>query len=113
MEIDKSTQPVIGTWTNLPTEEIERKPKMDFDVGVRYVVTFLEEEPAERTGENGVYYIFNVVYGEEERVIMTGAWTLLRGLKVLTPIKGKTVAIKKTMEKGKQIFHVEEVKTGN
>ena len=41
---------------------------------------------------------------------MTSAWTLLRGLKALTPLKGKKVRITKKLIKSKQTFEVEELK---
>lgn len=117
MEEEKTNQLELGTWENLNTEEIEKKPKVKFDLDKEVVVEFPEdfEKPMEMKSENGgVYYIFHVTeIGEnsrEEKVIMTSAWTLLRGLKNLEPLKGKRVGITKKMESGKQKLVVEEKK---
>ena len=105
-QIGTTNQPLIGTWDKLPTEETERKPKVNFDVNIPIKVKFTADEPAEFQGDNGAYYIFQVLVAEEERVIMTSAWTLLRSLKTLTPLKDKTVEITKKLVKGKQGFEV-------
>jgi len=107
MEEIKTTQPTLGTWDKLPTEEIERKPKVSFDVNIPVEVVFASENPREYQGDNGVYYVFDVKEKEEEKVIMTSAWTLLRALKVLVPLKNKKVKIVKKLIKGKQQFEVE------
>ena len=111
--MDKSTanNPTLGTWTNLPTEPTELKPSIKFEVNIPVEVTFIADEPRELMGETGAYYIFDVVTGpeNEEKVIMTSAWTLLRTLKTLTPLKDKKVVITKKLIKGKQQFIVEEV----
>ena len=110
MEEKQTTQPNLGTWNNLPTEEIERKPKVQFNVNVPVEVTFTEEDPVELQGESGAYYMFHVKEKDEEKVIMTSAWTLLRPLKVRTPLKGKTLVITKKLISGKQQFVVEDKK---
>lgn len=106
--MDKTTtvQPTLGTWGKLPTEEIERKPKVSFDVNIPVKVKFLENEPREYQGDTGAYYVFNVVVNGEQKVIMTSAWTLLRALKTLTPLKDKELTITKKLVKGKQGFEV-------
>ena len=110
MEKDKSIQPTLGTWDKLPTEPVEKKPKISFEVNIPVEVTFLEDIPREYPSElGGVYYIFLVKAGEEEKVIMTSAWTLLRTLKTLTPLKGKKVRITKKLLKGKQQFEVIQI----
>lgn len=98
-----------GTWDKLSTEVIERKPKVEFDIGKRKEIIFLEDEPQEFHSENGAYYLFNVEESGEHKVIMTSAWTLLRGIKMLSPLKGKKASITKVMEAGKQKFVVEEL----
>ena len=110
MEEKKINQPSIGTWNNLPKEEVERKPKIDFQVNIPMEVIFLDDEPREYQGDNGAYYVFNIEYNKERRVILTSAWGILKGLKVITPLKGKKVLITKKMDKGKQFFEVKEVK---
>jgi len=105
-----TNNPTLGTWDKLSTEETERKPKVEFEVGKKVEVVFTENEPAEFTGDNGAYYIFNVEQNQESKVIMTSAWTLLKVLKMLGPLQGKIIAITKVMDKGKQHFEAIEVK---
>ena len=104
MEENKTAQPQLGTWDNLPTEESERRPKVPLEMNAPVVVTFLKDSPVELNGENGVYYLFDVIQGEEEKVIMTSAWSLLRGLKLLHPLSNKKVRIERKIEKGKQFY---------
>ena len=110
MEEAITNQPTLGTWDKLPTEEQERKPKVEFDIGKTVEVVFIGEEPIELQGDNGAYYIFDVEVAKEQKVIMTSAWSLLRCLKTLTPLNGKRVAITKIMEKGRQHFEAKEIK---
>ena len=110
MEKEKTNNPTLGTWDKLPTEECERKPKIDFDVNKSQEVIFLDNEPTELEGETGAYYIFRIEQEKEEKIIMTSAWSLLRKLKTLMPLAGKRLKITKVMEKGKQHFEVEEMK---
>jgi len=106
MEETKTAQPSLGTWDKLPTEETERKPKVNFDVNIPVIVEFAEDVPREFQGDNGAYYVFDVRVGNEEKVIMTSAWTLLRALKIQGPLKGKKLNIVKKLVKGKQGFEV-------
>ena len=106
MDETKTAQPSLGTWDKLPTEETERKPKVNFEVNIPVVVEFLEDSPREFQGDNGAYYVFDVRVGNEEKVVMTSAWTLLRGLKTHSPLKGKKLSIVKKLVKGKQGFEV-------
>jgi hypothetical protein len=106
MEKSITTQPTLGTWGKLPTEDIERKPKVVFDVNIPIKVKFVDNEPREYQGDNGAYYVFEVIVNGEAKVIMTSAWTLLRALKTLTPLKDKEVTITKKLVKGKQGFEV-------
>ena len=110
MEKDKTTQQSLGTWDKLPTENLERKPKVTFEVNIPVDVKFLTDSPREYLGDNGAYYVFEVKVGEEEKVIMTSAWTLLRALKTLTPMKNKQARIVKRLLKGKQGFEVDLIK---
>jgi len=107
MEVDKTAQPTLGTWDKLPTEEIERKPKVSFDINIPMKVKFIQDAPREFQGDNGVYYVFDVVEAGEEKVIMTSAWTLLRALKTKAPLKDKELTITKKLVKGKQTFEVQ------
>jgi len=109
MDKDKTNQPLIGTWAKLPTEEVERHPKVNFDVNIPVDVEFVQDEPMEFQGDSGAYYIFPVKVGTEEKVVMTSAWTLLRALKALSPLKGKKVRIVKKLTKGKQGFEVTSI----
>jgi len=107
MEEEKTTNPPSGTWDRLPTEETPKLPKIDFQVNIPVEVTFLNEEPTELQGDNGAYYIFQVREKDIEKVIMTSAWTLLRGLKIHSPLVNKTLVITKKLVNGKQSFIVE------
>lgn len=109
MEKVTTTQPALGTWEKLPTEEIERKPKVSFEVNIPIELSFKEDSPREYSGDNGAYYVFDVVVGTEDKVIMTSAWSLLRALKTMTPLKGKNVRITKKLVKGKQTFEVIQI----
>lgn len=104
----KTTQPSLGTWDKLPTQDTEKAPKVNFDVNIPVEVVFKDGNPREHQGENGAFYVFDVKVGSEDKAIVTGAWTLLRGLKVLTPLAGKRVIITKKLIKGKQTFEVKE-----
>lgn len=106
MEKGNTPQAQIGTWDKLPTDPVERKPKVVFDVNIPVEVVFLEDSPKEFQGETGAYYVFNVRANGEEKVIMTSAWSLLRALKTFTPLKNKKLSIVKKMIKGKQQFEV-------
>jgi len=110
--IDKPTtvQPQIGTWANLPTEEVDRKPKVEFDINIAKDLVFMTNEPREYQGDNGAYYIFDVEENKQPKVVMTSAWSLLRALKLIGELEGKRLQITKKMEKGKQFFEVNEVK---
>ena len=110
MEKGKTAQPNIGTWTNLPTEAIDRKPKIEFELNKPKKLVFLANDPREYQGETGAYYIFDVEENKEPKVIMTSAWSLLRALKLLHPLAGKTIDIVKKMAKGKQFFEAVEDK---
>lgn len=112
MEINKNTnqQAQTGLWAKLPTEQTERKPRVEFEVNSAKKVRFLENEPREFVGDTGAYYIFNVEYENAPNVIITSAFSLLRGLKLLHPLAGKEVVIVKKIEKGKNYFEVSESK---
>lgn len=103
---EPTNQTQLGTWDKLPTEEIERKPKVTFDINIPVEMTFVENEPREYQGDNGAYYIFDVLVKNDAKVVMTSAWSLLRALKILSPLKGKKVQIVKKLIKGKQTFEV-------
>ncbi|MAG02336.1 hypothetical protein CMI42_03285 [Candidatus Pacearchaeota archaeon] len=106
MEQTQTTTPQLGAWDKLPTTEIERKPKVEFEIDKPVEVTFIGDEPVELTGSEGVYYLFHAKENGEEKVIMTSAWTLLRALKIQGPLKDKTLTIVKTMVNGKQQYNV-------
>ena len=103
----ESAKMPLGTWDNLSTTD-ERKPRIDFKVDVTAKVKFLTDGPREMPGEEGAYYIFDVELEDEQMIIMTSAWTLLKELKKLSPLKNKIVLITKRSNKGKQSFEVEE-----
>lgn len=103
----QTTTPQLGTWDNLPTEETERKPKVEFEVDNPVDVIFTEDKPVELMGDKGAYYLFHVKVDGEEKVIMSSAWTLLRALKIQSPLKDKTLTITKNIVNGKQHYNVE------
>jgi hypothetical protein len=109
MEETKTAQPTLGAWDKLPIEESERKPKINFEIGKDVEVTFECDEPREFIGDNGAYYLFDVLSEGEQKVIMTSAWTLLRNLKLLSPLQGKKIKISKKLVSGKQTFEVKEI----
>jgi len=106
-----------GTWMSLPTAEEqqsiqnkERKPKVEFIVNKPVTVEFKSDfqEPLELGNEtDGYYYLFDVLEKGTEKVIITSAWSLLRGLKLNYPLADKKIFITKLMERGKQNFKVE------
>lgn len=100
----------LGTWGKLSTTDTERLPKVIFDINSPIIVEFQEDEPCEYTGQDGgAFYVFKVSEDGKDKVISTSAWTLLKGLKALTPLKSKKTQITKKMEKGKQNFEVKEL----
>lgn len=103
---DEQQKISIGTWDKLSTEVLDKKPKVTFEVNITQRVTFTENEPKELNGDTGAYYMFYVEQNKEAKVIQTSAWTLLRHLKILSPLKGKTLDITKRLVKGKQEFEV-------
>ena len=113
IKMEKETnKPKKGSWDNLPTTDIERKPKIEFDVNITQKVVFISE-PKEYTSQidsESVFYVFDVEQDKQAKVIMTSAWTLLHELKKLSPLTGKVVEITKKMNKGKQFFEVKELK---
>ena len=60
MEKGTTIQPSIGTWDKLSTEEVDRKPKVSFEVNISVEVVFSEDNPKEYQGDNGAYYVFYV-----------------------------------------------------
>ena len=103
----KTKKPTTGTWGRLPMQKGDLPPRVSFDINIPEVVTFMEDEPTEREGEDGVYYSFEVNHNGLNTVLQTSAWTLLSELKKNSPLKSKTLKITKLMEKGKQYFLVE------
>lgn len=104
---DDKIQMNLGTWSNMcNSTDAERKPQVKFFINVREKVTFLANDPKEMQGETGAYYIFDVKQKDEEKIIMTSAWTLLRELSRYAPLKDKTLTIVKELIKGKQSFKV-------
>lgn len=105
--VEKTAKLDAGTWNKLSTSDLDQKPKLSFDVNIPIVVEFTEDTPAEMPSQDGgVYYMFHVNYNNEDRVIQTSAFTLLKAIKKLEPLKGKKVEIVKKLIKGKQSFEV-------
>lgn len=102
------TKPMKGAWATLNTETAERHPKIDFEINISKKVVFTSDEPREFSSkeDDSVYYIFDCEENAQPRVIMTSAWSLLKGLKAISPLAGKQVEITKRLVKGKQQFEV-------
>lgn len=103
--MENTNQKPLGLWDKVTTEDFENYPKVSFEINIPVEVTFKVDSPREVSSENGDYCIFDVKVGNEDRVVMTSAWTLLKELKKLAPLKNKTIVITKKMDKGKQFFH--------
>jgi len=110
MDSGQTSKPKIGTYDEMPTDT-ERKPKVDFTtIGAIKEVTFKDDfvKPIELgNNKDGVYYLFHCVEDDEDKVIMTSAWSLMKGLKTNEPLAGKTFSITKEMTAGKQNYKVE------
>jgi hypothetical protein len=107
------SKPKVGTWANMNTEVSDRNPRVEFEINIAKTVVFTSNDPKEMTSKedpNSVYYIFDCEENAEPKVIMTSAWTLLKALKMLSPLAGKKVTIVKKVTKGKQEFIVTENK---
>lgn len=102
-----SIKPRLGTWQNLPTTDVERAPKVEFEVNIPVTLRFLVDDPREYEGESGAYYVFDVSHEGNKKAIITSAWTLLGALKKHMPLKDKTLTITKKIVKSKQLFVVE------
>ena len=114
MEEEKTNKPTSGTWGRLgKNDESSKLPKIVFEINLPQEVTFLKDEPAEKTGRDdpdSVFYVFSVSQDGIEKEISTSAWTLLGALKQLVPLKDKKVSITKKLVKGKQTFEVKLIK---
>jgi len=112
MAEQKSVYPTSGQWEKLPTKDVERFPKVIFEVNIPIEVTFKTDNPLELPSEinqDSVYYVFEVLVDGKDMVIMTSAWTLIRALKIMSPLKNKRVKICKRLTKGKQQFEVIQI----
>jgi hypothetical protein len=105
----ESAKPQRGLWDELPKTD-EKRPKLEFKTDVTAKVTFETNEPREypNVDSDGVFYVFDVIFKDEKMAIVTSAWTLLKELKKLSPLKDKVVLITKKSNKGKQSFDVRE-----
>lgn len=115
MENTTNNTPQTGTWNTMETERTteNRSPKVTFEMNKPVEVHFDQHftEPREYPNQNadGVFYVFDVETEEGEQVIMTSAWSLLRGLKTLGELGGRNVKITKTLVGGRQSYTVEDV----
>jgi len=105
-------KPKKDAWVTMNTETVERHPKVDFEINISKTLVFTSNDPREYSSkeDDSVYYIFDCQENAEPKVVMTSAWSLLRGLKSLSPIAGKKIQITKKLVKGKQQFEVIEIK---
>jgi hypothetical protein len=110
METRTTNQMPIGTWGKISPTDTEKLPKVTFDINIPVIVEFKNDDPSEYTGQDGgAFYVFDVIESGQDKVISTSAWTLLRGLKAVSPLKAKKIQITKKMDKGKQNFEVKEL----
>ena len=109
MTEQKANMP-LGTWDKLATTETEIKPKVSFNVNEPVNVVMYCDGPREFQGDTGAYYGFDVMHNNEEKIILTSAWSLLRELKKHSPLMNKKLTIIKKTLKGKQYFEVTELK---
>lgn len=94
-------------WDNLSSEKKAFKPKVIFELNKPVIAEFQVDKPTELLSkENDVFCLFDVTVGEEQKVIMTSAYTLLIGLKKHEPLLGKKFMITKRMEGNQQKFEV-------
>lgn len=92
----------------------ETKPKIVFDFNIPVTVEFPMDfiKPEEYPSQYGdddqskTYCIFSVKHDGEDAVIVSSAYSLLRGLKANMPLGGKKLTIVKKMENGKQQYVV-------
>jgi len=111
MENKSTNKPTKGTWDKMTAEDIERNPKVVFDVNITQKVVFIGEPKEYPSKEDdSVFYIIDVQQDKMNKVISTSAWTLLHELKKLAPLNGKIAEITKRLVKGKQFFEVKEIK---
>ncbi len=89
-------------------------PKIVFEFNIPVVVTFPndftkpDEYESTYSDQGGKYCVFKVLHEGETSAIVTSAFSLLRGLKALEPLAGKSVKITKKLDKGKQQYIVEQ-----
>ena len=109
---DNTNIPQAGTWDTMTvtTDTKDRSPKVEFKINETVEVSFADdfEAPREYKSKNGdgVFYVFDVTTSEGEQVVMTSAWSLLRGLKLQGELAGKNVKITKTIKDGRQCYTV-------
>lgn len=108
-KMEEPNKPQQGVWESISTEEQEKKPQVKWEkIGDKHDVVFLCDHPKEYLSKDGdgVFLVFDVEEENEERVILTSAWSLIKGIKKHVPLKGKRLVITKEMVKGKQMFTV-------
>lgn len=109
-KMEEPNKPQKGTWANMQVQSKERKPQVKWDgVNESHTLTFRENDPFEYTANDNTFYIFNVIENGEEKVILTSAWSLLKGLKNVSPLKDKNLMITKKLVKGKQVYEVLDI----
>lgn len=103
--------PQEGTWATMTTQSTEDRPgKVEFKLDDTIEVHFDEHfsGPREYNNKNGdgVFYVFDVETDKGPQVVMTSAWSLLRGLKLQGELAGKNVKITKVLLNGRQSYTV-------
>lgn len=95
-------------WDDIDTD---RSPTIKFDINIPHVVQFPSDfiKPEEYENDNGRFCSFDVLENGAKVRINSSAYTLLAGLKRLSPLAGKSVRITKKLHDGRQTFYVEPV----
>jgi hypothetical protein len=113
MEEDNAAiKPLKGAWNTIGTDST---PQIKFDINIPQKVSFTvdftipEERKSNSQNADEVYYVFNVLQDRVEKHFNASAWSLLRELKKLEPLAGKTVEIVKKLVSGKQQYFVTDM----
>ena len=113
METDSAAiKPKKGAWETIGTDVT---PQIKFEINIPQRISFAidfkspEERKSNSTNPDEVYYVFNVLQDGIEKHMNVSAWSLLKELKVLQPLAGKTIEIVKKLVKGKQQYFVTDI----
>jgi len=104
---NKSADLMAGAYAGLPGYPKKINFKMETPVLVTFPVEYKEPTEMPSTDGIGVYYIFECIDGNGDKVsVTTSAVTLLNSLKSYEPLAGKSLIITKKSVKGKTLYYV-------